>query len=58
MKFDDIINLPHFHAENKPFMPLSERAAQFLPFKSLNGYDEIISGNMDDKEEASSSSLN
>lgn len=42
MKYDDIINLPHFHAKNKPYMSLSERAAQFMPFKSLSGYHELI----------------
>ena len=48
MKYDDIINLPHFHAKNKPYMSLSERAAQFMPFKSLNGYHELI--DEDEKE--------
>ena len=43
MKYDDIINLSHFHATGKPFMPRSERAGQFMPFKSLNGYHDNIS---------------
>ena len=41
--YDDIINLPHYHDPSRPFMPASERAAQFMPFKSLNGYHEEIS---------------
>lgn len=40
--YDDIINLEHFHAPGRPYMPNSERAAQFMPFKSLKGYDEMI----------------
>lgn len=46
MNYDDIINLPHFHAKNRPFMSRQARAAQFMPFKSLVGYHEQI-----DKEE-------
>ena len=41
--YNDIINLPHYHDPSRPFMPASERAAQFMPFKSLNGYHEEIS---------------
>lgn len=47
MKYDDIINLPHFHAEGKPLMSNHDRAAQFMPFKSLKGYDDLV----DDKAE-------
>lgn len=45
--YADIINLPHFHAPDRPYMPMSARAAQFMPFKSLNAYHETI-----DKTEA------
>lgn len=38
----DIIDLPHFHAPGRGYMPNRERAAQFMPFKSLKGYDEMI----------------
>ncbi len=41
--YDDIIDLPHYHDPSRPLMPNSERAAQFMPFKSLNGYHEEIS---------------
>ena len=40
---DDIINLPHFHAPGRPYMSMQSRAAQFMPFKSLNDYHEEIS---------------
>ena len=40
--FDDIINLPHFHLEGKKYMTNQERAAQFAPYKSLVGYEEMI----------------
>ncbi len=42
MKYDDIINLPHFHAKGHPYMSNVARAAQFMPFKSLKGYDELV----------------
>ena len=48
MKYDDIIDLPHFHLKGKPFMSRADRAGQFMPFKSLNGYHEIIGENEKD----------
>ena len=41
-RYDDIIDLPAYHDPSKPYMPASGRAAQFVPFKSLNGYHEEI----------------
>ena len=41
-EYEDIINLPHFHEPGKPYMPMRDRAAQFAPFKSLTGYDDMI----------------
>ncbi len=41
-EFEDIINLPHFHEPGKPYMTMRDRAAQFAPFKSLVGYEEMI----------------
>ena len=41
--YDDIINLPAFKSSTRPQMSLSDRAAQFAPFKALTGYDESIS---------------
>ena len=40
--YTDIIDLLHFHAPGRPYMSNSERAAQFMPFKSLKGYDELV----------------
>lgn len=42
--YEEIIDLPHFHAPEHGFMPNLERAAQFMPFKSLKGYEEMIGG--------------
>ncbi|MBR2795547.1 hypothetical protein IKE13_00650 [Candidatus Saccharibacteria bacterium] len=42
MKYDDIIDLPAFHAEGRPRMSNRERAAQFMPFKSLNPYHDLV----------------
>ncbi len=41
-KYQKIIDLPHFHDPKRPHMPNKERAAQFTPFKSLNGYHDTI----------------
>lgn len=40
--YDDIINLPHHVSAAHPPMPVSDRAAQFLPFAALTGYDAAI----------------
>lgn len=40
--YTDIIDLSHFHAPGRPYMSNSERAAQFMPFKSLKGYDDLV----------------
>ncbi|MBQ5812279.1 hypothetical protein IIW29_01745 [Candidatus Saccharibacteria bacterium] len=40
--YSDIIDLPHFHAPDRPYMPMSARAGQFMPFKSLADYHEVI----------------
>lgn len=48
MKYDDIINLPHFHAPDKPFMSLRDRAGQFAPYKSLVGYEKMIEEKADE----------
>lgn len=41
-RYDDIINLPHPVSPTHPQMPNSDRAAQFLPFSALTGYDAQI----------------
>ncbi len=45
--YDDIINLPHFHAPGKAYMDNSARAAQFMPFKSLKPYDDVVEDTTD-----------
>jgi len=39
-KYDDIIDLPHHVSRNHRPMPAGDRAAQFMPFAALNGYEE------------------
>ena len=42
MNYDDIIDLPHYHADGRPYMSMRDRAAQFAPFKNLKGFDELV----------------
>ena len=51
MKYDDIIDLPHFHDDKRPYMSLNDRAAQFAPYKSLVGYEEMIGEKTEELEE-------
>lgn len=39
-RYDDIIDLPYPHPTGYPRMSLYNRAAQFMPFKALSGYEE------------------
>ena len=41
-QYDDIINLPHHVSTVHPHMSLHDRAAQFLPFAALTGYEDAI----------------
>ena len=41
-QYDDIIRLPHPVSQTHPPMPIENRAAQFLPFAALTGYDAAI----------------
>lgn len=40
--YREIIDLPHFHAPNRPYLSHIKRAAQFMPFKSLDVYEDQI----------------
>ena len=40
--YDDIINLPHHVSKRHPQMSMWNRAAQFVPFAALTGYEESI----------------
>lgn len=41
-RYDDIIGLPHPVSQTHPPMSFENRAAQFLPFAALTGYDAAI----------------
>ena len=41
-RYDDIIRLPHHVSARHPHMPIADRAAQFMPFKALSGYEDDI----------------
>ncbi len=41
-KYDDIINLPHHVSASRPHMPMIDRAAQFMPFRALTGYEDAV----------------
>ena len=40
--YEDIIGLPHHESQKHPHMPLHDRAAQFMPFAALTGYEDEI----------------
>ena len=40
--YDDIINLPRPVSKKHPPMPMAKRAAQFLPFAALSGFEGEI----------------
>ena len=41
-KYNEIMGLPHHVSKTRPQMPMSDRAAQFVPFAALTGYDAAI----------------
>ena len=41
-KYDDIIHLPHHVSSTRAHMPLPDRAAQFMPFRALTGYEDAV----------------
>lgn len=40
--YRDIIDMPHHVSKTHPRMSMTDRGAQFAPFKSLSGYEESI----------------
>lgn len=40
--YDDIIHLPHHVSDRHPQMPMADRAAQFMPFRALTGYEDAL----------------
>ena len=60
-KYDEIMGLPHHVSKTRSQMPMSDRAAQFVPFAALTGYDDAVkeTGRLtDDKIELEENSLN
>ena len=41
-RYDDIIDLPHHVSRRHPQMSRHNRAAQFMPFAALTGYEQVI----------------
>ncbi|MBT1181016.1 hypothetical protein JS531_03320 [Bifidobacterium sp. CP2] len=41
-RYDDIIDLPHHVSRRHPPMSRRNRAAQFMPFAALAGYEALI----------------
>ena len=41
-EYDDIINLPHPDPKRHARMGAKERAAQFMPFAALTGYEALV----------------
>lgn len=41
-RYDDIIDLPHHVSATRPHMPMSDRAAQFQPFRAITGYEDAV----------------
>ena len=46
--YQDILYLPHFKDPTHPPLSHSKRAAQFIPFKSLDTYETQIEQKFDD----------
>lgn len=40
--YDDIINLPRHVSRAHAHMPIQNRAAQFMPFRALTGYEGAV----------------
>lgn len=40
--YADIIDMPHHTSSKHPQMSLYDRAAQFMPFAALTGYEDMI----------------
>ena len=40
--YEDIIELPHHQSMKHPHMSVHDRAAQFMPFAALTGYEDEI----------------
>ena len=50
--YADIINLPHHQLRKHPHMSRHQRAAQFMPFAALTGYEDVLNRTVRVNEEA------
>lgn len=50
MDFSDIIDLPHPDPRYHHRMPLEKRAAQFMPFAALTGFDEMLKKTVEEEQ--------
>ena len=41
-QYEDILFLPNHRSDRHPAMPRTDRAAQFMPFAALTGYDAAV----------------
>ena len=41
-KYSDILDHPHYQSKTRPHMSMQQRAAQFMPFAALSGFDEAV----------------
>lgn len=48
--YSDIINMPHYESPDHPRMSKEARAAQFMPFAALTGYEEAIERTAEENE--------
>lgn len=42
MKYDEIINHPHYEPKRHPRMSIAMRAAQFAPYAALSGHGTAV----------------
>lgn len=42
MNKDELYKMPAYHEPGKPYMSMRDRAAQFMPFKSLTDYHGLV----------------
>lgn len=41
-RYDDIIDMPHHQSKRHRPMAMEQRAAQFMPFAALAGYEDLL----------------
>ena len=46
-RYSDIIDLPHHQSSRRPHMTIYNRAAQFVPFAALTGYNSMVRNTAD-----------